>query len=81
MAGTKADKFKWGTRQILNDESAWLLLNILSGGFPSLIVFTSGLEGIQENHYIKKGAIMAYCKMQWGESLQPGHTGGHSLTM
>lgn len=46
MPGTKADKFKWGAREILNDESAWPLLKILSGGFPFLIVFTSGLEGI-----------------------------------
>lgn len=46
MPGTKADKFKWGTRQILNYEPAWPLLKILSGGFPSLIVFTPGLEGI-----------------------------------
>lgn len=46
MPGTKADKFKWGTRQFLNDESAWTLLKILSGSFPSLFIFTSGLEGI-----------------------------------
>lgn len=66
-----------GEQEILNDEPAWPLLKILSGGFPSLIVFRSGLEGTRK---IKtwKMSYLAYCKMKWGESLQPGHTGGHS---